>query len=311
MSSDQMDKVREENAFFWQYFVAGAPCNLSQNINGDLGLVNGAPLELHSLTFSSGEEYGRLMELLNSQECPPHGSEIEVDEPLSVNVRVIPSLDGNKALSPTRERQMHHLRKLSLHHHLEVSDQHHGHENGPDVPPGTSLIQGDKCQEDNIVIPLTTHVCQGLRNSGDDNKFTYATHNPISPFAFAYVRNPFPFDLAFSMTIHKAQGRTLRRVVIDLTHHPNHYCRLNYAAVFVALSRVKCREHIRLLRHPLSPGQLFNWAETYKYLTSLRPDRDVAAFYHGYSNCCNNARHWDPNLALSYQDNDEDHHCNS
>ena len=124
--------------------------------------------------------------------------------------------------------------------------------------------------------------------------------NPVTPFASAQVRNPFPFDLAFSMTVHKAQGRTLKRVVIDLTFHPNHYCRMVYAAVFVAMSRVKCKEHIRLLKHSPKPGEKIDFASAYKYLTFLRPMREIAPFYHGFcdSQCC-----WDPSLALSFQGN--------
>ena len=59
----------------------------------------------------------------------------------------------------------------------------------------------------------------------------------------------FPFDLAFSMTVHKAQGRTLGKVVLDLTSHPSHKARFEFAALFVALSRVKNSASIRFLKH--------------------------------------------------------------
>jgi hypothetical protein len=51
-----MDKMMKDNAFFWQFFATGAPCNLSHNINSEMALVNGAPATLHSLSFSTPEE---------------------------------------------------------------------------------------------------------------------------------------------------------------------------------------------------------------------------------------------------------------
>ena len=56
----EMDKIIQYNAFFWQYFVAGAPAHLSYNINGELALVNGAPVTLHSITFDDDEELQRI-----------------------------------------------------------------------------------------------------------------------------------------------------------------------------------------------------------------------------------------------------------
>lgn len=71
----------------------------------------------------------------------------------------------------------------------------------------------------------------------------------------------FPYDLGFSMTVHKAQGRTIYRVVIDLTDHPNSYGRMEYAAIFVAMSRVEMSDHIRLFEK----DPLVHRSEPYEY----------------------------------------------
>ena len=86
------------------------------------------------------------------------------------------------------------------------------------------------------------------KSSGSTGKiYTYCTGNILSPIAKVRVYDKFPFELAFAMTVHKAQGRTIRRVVIDLTEQPMHSCRMEYAAIFVAMSRVEDHRHIRLL----------------------------------------------------------------
>ena len=90
-------------------------------------------------------------------------------------------------------------------------------------------------------------------SNNNDETFTYRTNNPLSPIATVQVKEPFPIDLAFLMTVHKAQGHTIRRVIIDLTQHPRAVCCMKYAALFVAMmSRVATKDHIRLLENLLS-----------------------------------------------------------
>ena len=79
------------------------------------------------------------------------------------------------------------------------------------------------------------------------------------------------------MTVHKAQGRTIHRVVIDLTEHPLHINRMKYASIFVALSRVKSKDHIRLLKH-----SNMSLKRSYEYIESLKPDENVVRFYDGF-----------------------------
>jgi len=57
-----MPDIEEHNAFFWQYFVERASGFLTETINGELALVNGAPITMHSLTFSSKQEHDIIRE---------------------------------------------------------------------------------------------------------------------------------------------------------------------------------------------------------------------------------------------------------
>jgi hypothetical protein len=57
---NKMESKFESNSFSWQYFVKGAPAYLSETINGELALVNGASIAMHSITFSNQNEHERV-----------------------------------------------------------------------------------------------------------------------------------------------------------------------------------------------------------------------------------------------------------
>ena len=137
-----------------------------------------------------------------------------------------------------------------------------------------------------------------MKDSSKWKTFNFLTENPIVPIAEVQVQRPFAFDLAFAMTIHKAQGRTISRVVLDLTCHPQRICRMKHAAVFVAMSRVCKRDHMRLLE----PGGVRDMRERrtlYEYLEELRPDPYIGPFFHGFNG--NNST-WCPERALNYEE---------
>ena len=265
------ESIVNSEAFFWQFWVPGAPAHLGHNVNPGLALVNGAPVTTHSLTFSDKSEFTKILDLLEGPNPPPFGSEIEIKPPLSLNMKVTKTLDG-KPLSQTRSKQLKKLKALSLH---------------------------DMGSKDEIIIPFTKSMCRG--GTSESDKFKYPTGDVFVPVAEVSLRPVFPFELAFSVTIHKAQGRTLKRVIVDLTQHPCSKATMEFAAVFVAQSRVKKGDHMRLLKHSctLSP---FDKDKAYGYLMRLRPMTDTMALYHGYvpSTTTPHALEWNLNVALSY-----------
>ena len=254
---DMQNGIENENPFFWQYWVKDAVCYLSSNINGELALVNGSPMRCHSLIFTTPEEYDLATAL---HATLPFGSEIEINQPIAVNMAISESLDG-KPVSSKRKAQLHQLKKFSI----LPSDQE-------------------------IVISLTVKM---NRNKTKYKKYSYATNNLIFPIATACVVEPFPFDLGFAVTVHKAQGRTLYRVVLDLTFHPNIDSRVNFAQLFVAISRVKSKQHLRLL-----PRHNFNPTKAYHYIQSLKPAHSTFAFYNGYEGIAQQGLVWNYNKAL-------------
>ena len=78
-----------------------------------LALVNGAPVTGHSITFATLSEFECIAQILIVPDAPPFGSEIEVEQPTSVNVIVEPSLDG-KPLSSTKKAQLEVLEQISI-----------------------------------------------------------------------------------------------------------------------------------------------------------------------------------------------------
>ena len=91
------------------------------------------------------------------------------------------------------------------------------------------------------------------------------------------------------MKVHKAQGRTILWVILDLTKQPWPFKQIEFAALFVAMSRVKEGNHMRLLG-----------CDNLQYLTTIKPSRVVMAFYHGYEPTPSMGMLWNPSRALEY-----------
>ena len=88
----------------------------------------------------------------------------------------------------------------------------------------------------------------------------------------------FPLDMGFAITIHKAQGRTLRRVIIAISDRYKNNLQMSYAALYVALSRVEYMDDIRLLVN----GDNDDLVLALDYLNYLAPAPDIRAFFLGF-----------------------------
>jgi hypothetical protein len=93
------------------------------------------------------------------------------------------------------------------------------------------------------------------------------------------IQARFPVELAFVSTVHKAEGRTMEKVILALSHRHGDHCDMSYAAIYVALSRVRKKDDIRLLLSGATPSQ--QWASV-QYINNLKPDASVAAFLAGF-----------------------------
>ena len=150
-----------------------------------------------------------------------------------------------------------------------------------------SISQND----DEIIIPVTQNP-----NKCKWQKYTVEGHNTFS-VGRVETRPLFPYDLAFAMTVHKAQGRTISRVVLALSMDPLQTSRMSYASIFVAMTRVRQSDHLRLLYHNngCNRGDL-----GVEYITRLHPDPDVLDYYAGF---INDSGYWQPAESLRFKRN--------
>jgi hypothetical protein len=272
-----MSDIEENNACFWEFFVAGPDGFLNFNVNGSVGLVNGAAINYHSMSYDDEE----IIDLIQfARETLPFGTEIILPRPPdATNVAIQPTLDG-KQPSSRRLEQLKLLRSKSI---QLMNDRHNGSEGLFHTDVGASL---DDCQQE-IIIPILPHL-QG--SDSDYHKIRSPSH--LYPVCSVQLLNLFPLELAFAMTIHKAQGRTIPKVILALESRPSYNLQMEFPAIFVAMSRVKKGDDMRVL-HSFDSRSSFE--DAFSYLTKLKPNRSVSLFYSGY---INDNGPWQRQLAL-------------
>lgn len=93
------------------------------------------------------------------------------------------------------------------------------------------------------------------------------------------IRNVFPLDPGFAMTVNKAEGRTMKRVILCLSYHSEAKTNWDRRGIYVAFSRV-CRAcDIRLLLHGRT--NMEKW-QSISYIVDLFKDPSTPAFFAGY-----------------------------
>jgi hypothetical protein len=140
-----------------------------------------------------------------------------------------------------------------------------------------------------IVLPLS--LSKASMDKTKTFKFLWSGHSFSPTLAEIVINDQFPFELGFAMTNHKCQGRTMSHVILTLSSRPTK--QMEFAAIYVAMSRVKCSNNIRLLFHCNSDIN-----DSLKYISMLHANPMVLLFYAGFGN--NNNSTWDSTLALSH-----------
>jgi len=91
-----------------------------------------------------------------------------------------------------------------------------------------------------IIIPITS---PGEKYSNCQLQFGW------NNIAWVDVIPAWAYDLAFAMTVYKAQRRTIPRAVPALSEHQDQHLQMNYTSIFVAMSYMKHLMHILFLSH--------------------------------------------------------------
>ena len=81
--------------------------------------------------------------------------------------------------------------------------------------------------------------------------------------------------LQFNRTHLSYQGRTIAKIVLSVSEHPNSFTQISWEGLYVALSRVKFRDDIRLL---LKDGD----RSTMDYIENLTKNAHVQIFFDDY-----------------------------
>ena len=220
-------------------FLPGADAFLTTNLNTNLGLANGTPIKLHSRLTFATRE--QLMAVRSQIRSLPPGSVVTLDEPpLSVNIEILSTFDSKTTPSAKKMAQIDILKKHSI-------------------------VKGETI----IPIPIMRTHCK---------THAFSVHS-TSGISKAHTRELFPFEMSFAMTVHKAQGRTIPRVVLALSHRDNAHSQMSCASTHVALSRVKHRDNLRILMHNSGPrpGIL-----ALKCITHLKHCIHVLDYYSGF-----------------------------
>jgi hypothetical protein len=129
----------------------------------------------------------------------------------------------------------------------------------------------DSTNTQRVVLPICQH-----NFKGDENQFRL---RPGSGNVHHFV--DYHVQPGFCITFHKSQGRTLSRVILDLSNRrikkKGRGGRMNptYESILVGLSRVRHRSHVKLLgMRPSSGGRKIPL--DLAYCSKLKPDKNIA-----------------------------------
>ena len=115
------------------------------------------------------------------------------------------------------------------------------------------------------------------------------------PFHFNASTMPmadyFPIELGFSITVPKAQGRTIHKLITSLSEHPSNFLKFRWEQLYVVLSRITKRNDLRLLLQMGNRNMIW-------YISDLEKDLYTTYYFAGFPReSSNQVVHWDATLA--------------
>jgi hypothetical protein len=125
----------------------------------------------------------------------------------------------------------------------------------PNWPKSETIVPGDYDITGNL-IPGTKDIVVPI--------FIERASKPIKYGCNSLYYKEHTLDLAFSITFHKIQGRTVGKIILDLNLRPgskNGIPTLDLFGFYVGLSRVSNSENMRIL--PLQPCSNFNHLQAF------------------------------------------------
>ena len=253
--NEELDLL-DKDPIFYDHFIKGIESYCTENINTNLMIGNGTKVKLHSLVFETREQENYVTNLvLNSSP----GQIITLPfAPICVNV----------ALS-----------------HNQIDDKIKCHLQRSMVP----VREYNEVTTDEIVVSILKSK-HNAKQKGMPTIVTSACYTPSKVF----VQQMFPLQLAAAVTVDKAQGRTLNKVVACLSKRYDNLYEMDINSIFVALSRVRKRSDLRLLIHSGSSAK-----HQLEYIESLTHDKEYFDYMNGFEhNQEEQPKSWNRNTVL-------------
>jgi hypothetical protein len=283
---------------FYEYFVAGAECCLNASVNRDLGLVNALPFVMHSLTMPDKETHRELKDALANTEP---GGVATISAPFSINVEVSTEfftkqqakvLRENRVFKPDSEefptvkrrrlsRYVHAANPSSDGSDSDASSDLEYSDSGDLSSHGSVPEVSEENEFEKIIIPFTqggSVIRKKVQVPGVKGKFRPCRVS---------IEQLFPIDLNFVITVNRSQGQTLKKVILAVSERKAHYLNFSYAGLYVAFSRVKNKDDIRLLLCGRTEAR--KWSSV-SYATVMRPGPSFFAVTGGF--CKNGGDGW-------------------
>ena len=232
LAEEDRDHVFDSTPELKDCFVPMAPCYLTYQLSPEKGIANGTQGTLHSLVFinqhkKDTDEHAEMEDLIASQNTAIRnaipGRPLKLFlRPTYVNVAV-KNKHGEKwafATLPSDDEQIGII-PFKVSEKTVIKD---APETNNDKEP--AHMSNDK----RVQIP-------GFHSQGDETAYVSPTEViPISSIKY---------ELGFATTVHKSQGQTMGKIIVDLNDNP--FLNPTLAMIYVILTRVRNGDDIRLM----------------------------------------------------------------
>ncbi len=282
---DEARQEAMEDPCFYEHCVPDTLGYLNQTLNKFLNLVNAMSFIYHSVAMRDEELQADLEERL--QQAQP-GDVIDLPEPPAL---VFIRIEASDFSAEKKKFLSDNFEQWEDPNEVEDNDNEDGTGAFPSTDGGEETNNNKEKKKEWYIIPIR----ESRKGDFQQVPVRAGQHHTFWP-SRVQVRNIFPLDTAFAITINKAQGQTLKKVILAISNHP--VCRMSYAHLYVALSRIRDRSDLRLLL--LGDNDEARW-DSVSYVDGLKPDPFVRAFLHAYKGGTpdkDGKRTWDSKLAV-------------
>jgi hypothetical protein len=273
-----LDEVFKDPCFY-EYFVACAKGSLHATVNRKLGLVNALPLRMHSFTMGTAEDKAKVLEALSNT---PIGEIATIPRPISINVSVEAKYFSSRQLKILRWNSINaadpddieidvrtrtalsrrNVDRTTGDNNMEIDESafvYSDSDSNDDMPFPSNI---DNEVEETVTIPILASGSKRRERVQVKGKVGWFRPSRVS------INQCFPIDLDFVITVNRSQGQTLKKVILAISKRKCSQCNFKYAGIYVAFSRVRTKDDIRLLLIGNTDSE--KWGSV-TYIERLRP----------------------------------------